>query len=764
LALQGYKTFASKTEFVFDSGITAIVGPNGSGKSNIADAMRWVLGEQSYGALRARRSADMIFSGSNGRARAGMAQATITLDNSDGWLPIDFTEVEIARRSFRSGENEYLINGRNVRLKDVAELLATSGLGERTYTIIGQGLVDQALSLRSDERRALFEEAAGITHYKTRRAETLRRLDETQRNLQRVIDILDELRPRVANLRRQATRTRNYEQISTDLHELLLTWYGYRWEQLKRELHSARQAATQAELAWSVARNKLLAHQEQIDAVQVELANAQQQMATLQSDRDRIRQEAERARRSLAIQRERHKAYERQIAEIETELPPLEQTATKAQMEVDQAMADLAEAQAALQAQQTALQEYRSASASHRTQITHWQREVLRHETERQQSRTALAQAEGQLSQLRERRAELGDVEQPDADAAGAGQDIRRLEEQVAAARAESTRLQAARSDESGARAAEISRIKEMRRSAKEAEQSLNRLRHDLARQEERAAQLDRRGQRAISLKSDGVRGRLASHLQVPNDHQTAVLSALGDRLAAWLVDDSESLWQIVDRLQSDKVEDEERHLLASLDGSDPTKQQRPQVSGENGVIGWADGLVSADDRVAPLVGRLLGSVLLVKDAASAYRLAVRWPAGFSAVAPDGLVVHGGGVVEVGGASRNDILTLEDRRREIAGRLDEMRAALAASETSHGVQLSAIDSLQERVDGRAAEEQRLTGLEAEAARQLAQAQSQLDRARQEREFAARRRESRANERHQVLERIRQNEDAISRFT
>ena len=257
LALQGYKTFASKTEFVFDSGITAIVGPNGSGKSNIADAMRWVLGEQSYGALRARRSADMILSGSNGRARAGMAQATITLDNSDGWLPIDFTEVEIARRSFRSGENEYLINGRNVRLKDVAELLATSGLGERTYTIIGQGLVDQALSLRSDERRALFEEAAGITHYKARRAETLRRLDETQRNLQRVTDILDELGPRVASLRRQATRTRNYEQISTDLHELLLTWYGYRWEQLKRELHSARQAAAQAELAAAEAKKKM---------------------------------------------------------------------------------------------------------------------------------------------------------------------------------------------------------------------------------------------------------------------------------------------------------------------------------------------------------------------------------------------------------------------------------------------------------------------------------------------------------------------------
>ena len=199
LTLQGYKTFATKTDFEFDSGITAIVGPNGSGKSNIADALRWVLGEQSFSTLRAKRTADMIFAGSEQRARAGLALATITLDNSDGWLPIDYSEVEITRRAFRSGENEYLLNGQQVRLKDVAELLATSGLAERTYTIVGQGLIDQALSLRSDERRALFEEAAGINHYKHRRAETLRRLEETQRNLQRVHDILAELRPRVTS-------------------------------------------------------------------------------------------------------------------------------------------------------------------------------------------------------------------------------------------------------------------------------------------------------------------------------------------------------------------------------------------------------------------------------------------------------------------------------------------------------------------------------------------------------------------------------------
>src|SRR5690554_6766783 len=136
LELQGYKTFASRTLFLFSEGITAIVGPNGSGKSNIADSLRWVLGEQSYSLLRAKKSEDMIFSGSELRPRAGMASATITFDNGDGWLPIDFAEVAITRRSYRDGQNEYLINGQRVRLKDVTELLARSGLAERTYTII----------------------------------------------------------------------------------------------------------------------------------------------------------------------------------------------------------------------------------------------------------------------------------------------------------------------------------------------------------------------------------------------------------------------------------------------------------------------------------------------------------------------------------------------------------------------------------------------------------------------------------------------------
>ena len=157
LELQGFKTFATSTRLEFPGQVTAIVGPNGSGKSNIADSIRWVLGEQSYSLLRAKKTEDMIFSGSQHRPRAGMAAITINFNNEDGWLPIDYAEVSLSRRAYRDGQNEYLLNGQKVRLKDISELLAQTGLAEMSYTIIGQGLVDVALALKPDERRKLLD-------------------------------------------------------------------------------------------------------------------------------------------------------------------------------------------------------------------------------------------------------------------------------------------------------------------------------------------------------------------------------------------------------------------------------------------------------------------------------------------------------------------------------------------------------------------------------------------------------------------------------
>jgi chromosome segregation protein len=187
LDIHGFKSFATPTTFVFDRGITAVIGPNGSGKSNVAEALRWVLGEQGHQQLRSRRTEDVIFAGSDKRAPLALAEVTLTLDNADGDLPLPYTQITITRRAFRSGENQYLINGARVRLKDVQQLVAPLG---QSYTIIGQGLVDAALSQRPEERRGLFEHAAGIGGLRLRANDAERSLTEAAGNAQRLLYIL----------------------------------------------------------------------------------------------------------------------------------------------------------------------------------------------------------------------------------------------------------------------------------------------------------------------------------------------------------------------------------------------------------------------------------------------------------------------------------------------------------------------------------------------------------------------------------------------
>ncbi len=413
LTLQGYKTFASKTEFIFDDGITAIVGPNGSGKSNVADAVRWVLGEQSYGTLRGKRTTDMIFAGSQKRPRSGMAQAILTLDNSDGWLPIDYTEVEIGRRAHRSGENEYLLNGQKVRLKDIADLLATSGLAQRTYTIIGQGLIDQALSLRAEERRALFEEAAGIHHYKSRRAETLRRLEETRHNLERVHDILNEIGPRMSSLKRQAIRAQNYEQVAQDLHHLLRIWYGFKWEQTKGNMRLARERAATAEKAWQETRKEYLIQQDKIDVIRRRINELQDKTAVTRQQREDVREQLEKARRQVAILSERQQSLQRQLADIEQDLPDVEKQLAAAQADLASATSELEAAQASLNENQTELRQFNATFQTQQGEINHWQKKLSQVVQDQRTSQNKLAQAEGQLSQLQER---LKEQAQPAAD------------------------------------------------------------------------------------------------------------------------------------------------------------------------------------------------------------------------------------------------------------------------------------------------------------------------------------------------------------
>ncbi len=319
LEMLGFKSFAVRTLLEFSTGITAVVGPNGAGKSNVADAMRWVLGEQSMRQLRGKKSEDIIFAGGHGKSALGMAEVSLTIDNSTGWVPSEYSEITVARRLYRSGENEYLINKQRVRLKDIVLLLAQARIGHDSYTVVGQGLIDAALSLRAEERRGLFEDAAGIRPFQVQRADAENRLQQTEQNLERLRDIVGEIEPRLGPLAEQARRAVEFGQLNSELQEVLLTWYALQW----RRLHTTKERAEAAE-------------QEQAQKVrQLEqaLQSADEQGSILRTKRQEVQAGiveirkasaeasdfAQKVERDLAVSEERVTGLERQRAEQQQE-------------------------------------------------------------------------------------------------------------------------------------------------------------------------------------------------------------------------------------------------------------------------------------------------------------------------------------------------------------------------------------------------------------------------------------------------------------
>ncbi|MBQ7676620.1 MAG: AAA family ATPase, partial [Lachnospiraceae bacterium] len=284
IEMHGFKSFANKIVLEFHNGITGIVGPNGSGKSNVGDAVRWVLGEQSAKQLRGASMQDVIFSGTENRKSLSYAYVAITLDNSDHILPVDFEEVTIARRVYRSGESEYLLNGTACRLKDVNELFYDTGIGKEGYSIIGQGQIEKILSGKPEERRELFDEAVGIVKYKKRKVAAQKKLAEERDNLVRVNDILKELERRVGPLGEQAQAAHRYLTLREEMKKLDVNMFLIEAERLSTELATVKEH-------YDNANEQLKSQAEENEYIRREYAALEEQLAEIGARIDTIREE-----------------------------------------------------------------------------------------------------------------------------------------------------------------------------------------------------------------------------------------------------------------------------------------------------------------------------------------------------------------------------------------------------------------------------------------------------------------------------------------
>lgn len=673
ITLNGFKTFATKTTFEFDERVTVIVGPNGSGKSNIADAVRWVLGEQSYKLLRGRKTVDMIFHGSDERPRAGMASATIVFDNSDGWLPIDFSEVSITRRAYRDGKNEYLINGKQVLLRDVNELLGQSGLAERTYTIIGQGLVDAALALNPDERRSLFEEAAGIGLYRSRREDAEKRLEKTQRNLDRVEDILSELRPRLKSLERQAKRADKYDQVRADLKALMREWYGYHWYRVQEELHQARERESIKRRKLEEAREKQAALDRELSTSQADLQGLRARLNTWHRELSDQHASREEISREHAVIVERIRALEGQQAELETERARLTEEMKAREERLDRIKMEVSGLEEELQ---SAMEKLEQARKDFNTKET--ERGSLEADLER--AREELARQRHQLSRLQARKEERREqIEHKQTQLEDMAQDMDDVENVLASAK---DKLRAAENQ------------RELTRAERHAaEKDLEELREDIHSGEAYLRQLkDKRStlgtkisrtkaelgvlkeaekklagyaqgtkillEKARKGKLSGTVGALSRNLEVDASYETAIAAALGEYLDAVILEDLGSVDQALDFL----LEETSRGALLPLEMLTPPEPLDVEPD-RPGVIGVASRLVDAPPKVQPAIDLLLGQVIIIEEKDEVRSILADQPRGTRAVTLKGEVFFESGQVFAGQEGGTSTLSRSRQRR-----------------------------------------------------------------------------------------------------
>jgi len=673
LELQGYKTFASKTVFEFASGITAIVGPNGSGKSNVADSLRWVLGEQSYTLLRGKKTEDMIFNGSEHRARGSMASAHILFDNTDGWLPVDFTEVAMTRRAYRDGHNDYLLNDQHVRLRDLNELLAASGLADRTYTILGQGLVDASLALKAEERRKLFEEAAGVGLYRSRREEALKRLDTTMHNLERVLDIMSELEPRLRSLERQAKRANEYSRAQADLKIILREWYGYHWHKSQRELTDTREVVKAQEARLKEAREIHAKAQVEYNEFRERLSGLRAQLNTWHRQASELHNQREEVSRELAVLEERRRSLlatqtsvlaDKDRASDEEKLASerlieVEQEISRLQAEYDEAQKQYVEAQQALQTRQTERASLEEKLGSARTQIEKWN-------SQRAESQARLDELTSRLESLSSRlEIAAKAIETAESFAREVGEkyahmrkqrediegQLRQAQEREERGKNDVEKLENERrtkNEERASRLSEYTRLKTQLEVLEQAEQSLAgyaegaRFLLDAARQS----------------RLKGARGALSAALDVPAQFETAITAALGDALDAVMLDASE----IEDALQMLASDEAGRAVLLPLGEN----ELRPLVNpNDPDCLGVASELVNAPDEFRAAVNLMLGQTLVVRDRSSARRLLSSIPTHARVVTLLGEVFRGDGLIIAGKSASSSALSRPRQKREL---------------------------------------------------------------------------------------------------
>ncbi|WP_029233588.1 chromosome segregation protein SMC [Butyrivibrio sp. VCB2006] len=674
IEIHGFKSFANKIKFDFHNGITGIVGPNGSGKSNVADAVRWVLGEQRIKQLRGGSMQDVIFSGTELRKPLGYAYVAITLDNSDHSLAIDYDEVTVSRRLYRSGESEYMINGSSCRLKDVNELFMDTGIGKEGYSIIGQGQIDQILSSKPEDRRNLFDEAAGIVKFKSRKETAIKKLEEEKINLTRLSDILSELEKQIGPLEKQSEVAKEYLKYRERLKTLDVNMFLVENNNQKNQLEDA-------EKNLEIARNSLEEAKSNYEKTKEEYENIQKKLEILDAEIDEARAKItdssvkkEKLEGQIGILNEKIKAASANDAHFKQRMKDEQAKIDEKNAEKDKYLADKAEVDKVVEELSVKRNEARKELDSVITKIANINDEI-------EECKNTIIETLGTRATIKSKLSSLDT-----------------MKEQVNIRKAELTsKLVRAQSDES--RQEEIIKklrdefdsitatISEMNKKQKETEQEVVRIREGMSLKDtelrktqekyqqeksrlEALANLTERYEgyggsvkKVMERKDDtkGIIGVVADIIKTEPKYETAIEVALGGNIQNIVTDDEETAKKMIKYLKDTKAGRATFLPLTSLDN--PPELKAKEALEEPGVLGMADELVNTDPKYRSVAKAMLGRIVAVDNIDNAVKIARKFNYTVRMVTLEGELLVPGGAIS-GGAFKNNS-NLLGRRREM---------------------------------------------------------------------------------------------------
>ncbi|MFD0616644.1 chromosome segregation protein SMC [Paenibacillus sp. GCM10027629] len=729
IELQGFKSFADKTELEFVQGITAVVGPNGSGKSNISDGIRWVLGEQSAKSLRGGKMEDIIFAGSDARKAVNYGEVSLTLDNTDQALPLDFNEVTVTRRVHRSGESEYLINKQACRLKDITELFMDTGIGKEAYSIIGQGRIEEILSTRSEDRRGIFEEASGIVKYKSRKREAQRKLDETEQNLLRIHDLVSELEDQIEPLREQSTKAIQYKEFRSQLKSKEISMYVYQIEQIHQSWQEANAKMTKLQQEQLELSTVVSQHDAGLEKHRVEMRKLEEELEGLQQALLSYSEEFEKCEGYGEVLKERHKNLKHNEGQLTQSLEMHERRMQEKEIEESTCKVKLDE----IEAQQADLKARLTEEESRLIGVTggasidteeSLKGQLLDVMNQMAQLRNEIRYIDQQSETLGRRLERMGDEEAKlKEQKTQYDESMRAIEQKLVetAELVESLRNQFI---------AESDRLREVQHLLDEAQSTARRWEQKLdalvSRRDTMKELQDDYDGFMIGVKEvlkasrngslHGVHGAIAELITVPEKVETAMETALGASMQHIVMENEALAREAIGFLKRRQLG---RATFLPLNVIRPrtlSDSDRKLLSNAEGFVGIGVDLVQFDRKYSDMIGSLLGNVVISETLEQANKIAAKCQYRFRVVTLEGDVVNAGGSM-TGGSVHKKNTSLLSRNRQIEqleadikqteAQLMKLQAGVKDMKQESNALQQSLEKLREQRDSKRMEEQRL---------------------------------------------------------